>query len=188
MEEKKIKLRPIVYTANYFKRGHQNTTQQMFLLKALQVTQDPKKLKELIGVRSVAEVYRTLDKLAMRKEYHEALSRSGISFDYIVNGIKGIADNSEKDDNRLKAFQTLLKSVGMDKYDEASGVSSGTWEEVLLKKIEESKESNKGEITPEITAPIKYDVNLPKIPESARIAEIEEEEMTSSIYDTKSEK
>lgn len=177
----KIKLKPVVYTTNTFKRGAQNTTQQMFLLKALQITQDPKKLKEMMHVKTVAEVYRTLDKLAMRKEYHEALSRAGISFDYITGGIKGIADCADKDDVRLKAFQTLLKSVGMEKYDvEGTGVS-GTWEEVLLKKIEKEKKDD----TLKIEGPTKYAVSIPEIPESERIAQDEEKEMTSSIYDSK---
>jgi hypothetical protein len=177
----KIRLRPVVFNNNKYQKGAQNTTQQMFLLKALQITQDPKKLKEMMGVKSVAEVYRTLDKLAMRKEYHEALSRAGISFDYIAGGIKGIADCADKDDTRLKAFQTLLKSVGMEKYDvEGTGVS-GTWEEVLLKKIEAEKKDD----TIKIEGPTKYAVNIPEIPESERIAQDEEKELTSSIYDTK---
>ena len=178
MEEKKTKLRPIVYTSSYFKSGYQNTTQQMFLLKALQVTQDPKKLKEMIGVKSVAEVYRTLDKLAMRKEYHEALSRNGISFDYIVSGIKQIADGGFKDQDKLKAFQTLLKSVGMEKYDEASVASTGTWEEALLKKIEEEKK-----VPLELDKLPVYEVTLPVVPESVKKSQTEEEEMTSSIYE-----
>jgi hypothetical protein len=184
MEEKtpQKRLKPIVYTTNYFKRGSQNTTEQMFLLKALQVTQDPKKLRDMIGVRTVAEVYRTLDKLAMRKEYHSALSRLGISFDYIAGGIKEIADNAGKAEVRLKAFETLLKSVGMEKYDDAGVASTGTWEEVLLKKIEEGK---KDESKPAISAPEKYDVKVPEIPESVKKARSEEEEMLSSIYDEK---
>lgn len=180
MAEKK-KLRPVVYTANYFNRGKQNTTQQMFLLKALQVTQDPKKLKELIDVRSVADVYRTLDKLAMRKEYHEALARSGISFDYILNGIKDIADSGEKDGDRLKAFQTLLKSVGMEKYDSSPGESTGTWEEVLLKKIEEDK-SNIEKIEAPVSAD--YEVITPNIPESVKLIQAEEEEVSGNIYES----
>lgn len=115
IEQKKLK--PVVYTNNYFRRGYQNTTQQMLLLSALQITQDPNKLKEMIHVKTVAEVYRTLDKLAMRKEYHEALNRLGISFDYIASGIKNIADNGFKDSDKLSAFKVLLKSVGMEKYD-----------------------------------------------------------------------
>lgn len=175
-----MRLRPIVYTSNYFKSGHQNTTQQMFLLKALQITQDPKKLRDMMGVKTVAEVYRTLDKLAMRKEYHAALAKAGISFDYIVDGIKGIAENGFKDGDRLKAFQTLLKSVGMDKYDNDSTGSSGTWEEELLKSIESEKKGG----APKLDAP-QYDVKQPEIPESARRAMEAEQEMTSSIYDSK---
>ena len=151
----------------------------MILLKALQVTQDPKKLKEMMGVKTVAEVYKTLDKLAMRKEYHDALSRSGISFDYIVKGIKGIADGGEKDADRIKAFQTLLKSVGMDTYKEVEGGTTGTWEEVLMKKIEEDKALGAQQ---QLALP-EYEVKQPVVPESVRAAQEEEREMTSSIYE-----
>lgn len=182
MEEKKIKLRPIVYTTNYFKRGYQNTSQQMFLLRALQVTQDPKKLREMMGVKTVAEVYRTLDKLAMRKEYHAALSKLGISFDYIAGGIKNIADKGFKDADKLNALKTLLKSVGMENYDESAGGNSGTWEEELLKTTEAEKLLPGGS---DKTVIPKYDVDIPKIPESAKIKQDEEEELTSSIYEKK---
>jgi hypothetical protein len=153
----------------------------MFLLKALQVTQDPKKIREMLGMKTVAEVYRTLDKMAMRKEYHEALAKAGISFDYIVGGIKGIADTGYKDGDRLKAYQTLLKSVGLDTYKENSTGMTGTWEEVLLKKIEEEKGAEK--LALKEATPVQYEVKQPVIPESARKAQEEEREMTSSIYD-----
>lgn len=177
----KTRLRPVVYTSNTFKRTSQNTTQQLFLLKALQVTQDPKKLREILAVKTVAEVYRTLDKLVMRKEYHEALARLGISFDFIAGGIKKIAEEGYKDSDKLGAYKVLLKSVGLEKYDSEAGGMSGTWEELLLKKIEEDKKKN---ILPEDSTPTQYNVKLPVIPESARIAREEEREMTSSIYDT----
>lgn len=176
MEQKKTRLKPLVYSRNTYVSGSQNTTQQMLLLKALQVTQDPKKLREMIGVRTVAEVYRTLDKLSMRKEYHEALTRSGISFDFIVEGLKGIAVAAEKDDTKLKAFQTLLKSVGMDTYKETDGGGSGSWEEVLLKKLNDKEK---------LIGPAEYEVKHPQIPESVKKAEDEEREMLSSIYDSK---
>lgn len=180
MEEKKIKLRPIVYTSSKHDVGYQNTAQQMLLLKALQVTQDPKKLREMIGVTTVAQVFQTLDKLVMRKEYHQALSKLGISFDFIAGGIKELAMSSQKDDTRLKAYQTLLKSVGMDTYDSESTGSSGTWEEILLKRIEEGK----NEETPKISAPAQYEVKQPVVPESVKKAQEEEREMTSSIYES----
>jgi len=182
---KKIKLKPVVYTtASRYQSGYQNTTQQMFLLKALKVTQDPKQLRDMLGVKTVAEVYKTLDKLAMRKEYHSALSRLGISFDYIAGGIKGIADSGEKDSDRLKAFQTLLKSTGMDVYKEDTTAITGTWEEVLLARIEASKEVEK-ETVKKIDGVIQYEVIKPKVPESARLAQEDEEELTSNLYDTK---
>ena len=184
-EKPKIRLKPVVYTTNTFKKGAQNTAQQMFLLKALQITQDPKKLREMIGVKSVAEVYRTLDKLAMRKEYHEALAKAGVSFDYIVGGLKQIADEGFKDADKLKALQTILKSVGMDVYKEDTTAVTGTWEEALLKKIEAEKENEKDGTVTEKAAPLQYEVKIPKIPESARLKELAEDELSSSIYDSK---
>ena len=186
MDNKRTRLKPIVFSENKYVSGSQNTTQQMLLLKALQVTQDPQKLRQMIHVKTVAEVYRTLDKLSMRKEYHEALARSGISFDYIVGGLKDIAEAGEKDGDRLKAYQTLLKSVGMDTYKESDGGSSGTWEEVLLEKIEAAKaEEEKEEDVAALPAPVaEYKVNVPEVPESVKAMREEEDEMLSSIYDS----
>jgi hypothetical protein len=176
-----IRLKPVIYTSRTHVSGSQNTTQQMLLLKAMEVTQDPKKWREMIGVRTVADVYRTLDKMGMRKEYHEALAKNGISFDFIVGGIGEIAANSEKDDTRLKALQTLLKSMGMDKYDAEASAGEGSWEEILIKKVAAEKE------LPTIGAPMtvpKYEVTQPVIPESARKAMADEAEISSTIYET----
>jgi len=184
-EKAKIKLRPVIYTTNTFKYGAQNTTQQLFLLKALQVTQDPKKLKQMIGVKTVAEVYRTLDKISMRKEYHEALARQGISFDFIVKGIKNVAEEGFKDGDKLKAYQTLLKSVGLDRYESEGGVGQGSWEEALLKSIDEKKNTPQIEASSEIT---EYEVVKPETPESVKKMREEEKEMTSSIYENDTRK
>src|SRR5258708_5142349 len=135
------RLKPVVYTATSYKRGAKAPYTQMMLLKALQVTQDPKELRRMLHVKTVSDVYRTLDKLAMRKEYHEALTRAGISFDFIVGGIKDIAKDGYKDGDKLKALQVLLKSLGLEKYEEASGPSAGSWEDVLLKKIEDTQKA-----------------------------------------------
>ncbi len=152
-----VKLKPVVYSeSNHSKE----------------------KLRKIIETKNVAQLYQTLDKIAMRKGYHEALARNGISFDFLVGGISKIATDGEKDGDRLKAYQTLLKSVGMDKYDSVEG-SSGTWEEVLLSKIEEEKVSNTGNLNqlPE------YEVIAPELPESAKRQQEEEKEVTGSIYD-----
>jgi hypothetical protein len=164
---------------NTINKTSQNKTKQLFLLRALQVTQDPQKLKQMIGVKTVAEVYRTLDKLSMRKEYHESLANAGVSFDYLVKGMKNIADTSEKDDTRLKALQTILKSVGLDKYDSEGGIGTGSWEDVLLKSIDEKK------VNPQLTegnaVPV-YEVKRPEMPESVKKIRSEEADLTSSIY------
>ena len=179
----KPRLRPVVYNTNSHRRGAQNTSQQLLLLKALQVTQDPKKLKEMIHVKTVADVFRTLDKIVMRKEYHKALNKLGLSFDFIAGGIKDIAVSAEKDDVRLKAYQTLLKSLGVDKYDVESSGMGGTWEEILLEKIEAEKALPVGSVGKTIIP--KYDVIVPEIPESVRLAQEEEDEVISIIYDEK---
>lgn len=171
-----MKLKPVIYSTSYYRKGANNTAQQIFLLKALKVTSDPNKLRQMIGVKSVAEVYRTLDKLAMRKEYHEALARSGVSFDFIVGGLKGIADNGEKDGDRVKAYQILLKSLGLDKYDVQDGGTGGSWEEALLKGAEASQQ---------LAAPIDaaYEVRQPVMPEAVKKAEEEETKILKSIYE-----
>jgi len=81
MKEEEIivkKLKPVTFIKGEYNYSRQNDLQQKLLLKAMQVTSDPNELKKMAGLKTVADVYRTLDKLAMRKEYHEALSRQGI--------------------------------------------------------------------------------------------------------------
>lgn len=131
----------------------------------------------MIGVKTVAEVYRTLDKLAMRKEYHNALANLGIDFTFIAQGLKDIAMAGEKDGDRLKAFQTLLKSVGMDKYDGEGGSSGSSWEDELMKNIEAKKDEP---VKPALNAP--YEVNTPKVPASVQKQRDEEAEMLKGIY------
>lgn len=176
----KIRLRPVTFTTNTYNRFAQEKTKQLFLLKALKVTSDPKELRKLIGVRSVAEVYRTLDKLAMRKEYHAALARSGISFDFIVDGLKAEASGGEKSADRIKALQVLLKSLGLDKYDSDAAASS-SWEEELVKSIE--KDKMKEIVAPKEEPQGEYEVNVPQIPDSMKKMREEEDKLMKGIYD-----
>lgn len=176
-----IRLRPLVYTANSFVRGSQNTSQQMFLLKALQVTDNPQELRRMIGVKTVAEVFRTLDKLAMRKEYHSALERNGVSFDFIVGGLKGEAIGAEKGGERIKAYQILLKSLGMDKYDVSDSGGGGTWEEELLKSINKEREKNLE--LPPVSNNTEYEVKTPVMPDSVKKMRQDEAELVEGIYE-----
>jgi len=169
------KLKPVVFVQGKYAYNNQNTTQQIMLLKALQVTQDPKKLKELIGVKTVAEVYRTLDKMAMRKEYHSSLAKNGITFDYVVKGIKTEIDTADKASDRLAGLNMILKSIGLDKYEESS-VAGGTWEETLLK-IKAEKEQQGEQIKL-----VEYEVDVPEMPEHIRIAKEKANKEAGQIY------
>lgn len=171
------KLKPVVFVQGRYGYNNENTTQQIMLLKALTITQDPKKLKQLIGVKTVAEVYRTLDKIAMRKEYHASLASNGISFDYIVKGIKGEIDHAEKSSDRLAGLNMLLKSIGLDKYEETA-IGGGSWEEALLaiKREKDVKGLPKSDI-------VHYEVKEPQMPEHIRIAKEKSNKEAQGLYD-----
>lgn len=175
----KIRLRPVSYTTNTRKIGSRDDTKQMFLLKALKVTNDPKQLRDMLGVKTVAEVYRTLDKLAMRKEYHAALNRSGVSFEFIVDGLKAEAMGEGKSADRIKALTVLLKSLGLDKYD-SDAASGGSWEEELVKSLDRDKAKELD--SPQIIE-AEYEVNTPETPEAMKKMREEENKLLSGIYE-----
>lgn len=157
--------------------------QQNLLLKALQYTSDLDDLKKVANFHSKAEVIRTLDKLAIRREYHEALAKNGMGPDQIVQGIKDIAISSEKDDTRLKAYQTILKSIGLDKYEATENDGKG-WEELLLKIHDKEKAAlESGVIDVTSSSSELYEVKIPEIPESVRKQRAEDLEIEKSIYD-----
>lgn len=170
------KLKPVVFVQGKYAYNNQNTAQQILLLKALKITQDPKKLKEMIGVKTVADVMRTLDKIVMRKEYHSALAKLGITFDYVAKGIKKEIDTAEKSSDRLAGLNMLLKSIGLDKYDDTS-IGGGTWEDALLKIRQEEEEEG---IVKEIS---EYKVIEPEMPEAIRLAKEKANMETKKLYD-----
>lgn len=173
------KLKPVVFVQGKYSYNAQNTTQQIMLVNALKVTQDPKKLKELIGVKTVAEVYRTLDKIAMRKEYHSALAKNGITFDYVVKGLKVEADTAEKSSDRLNAFNIILKSIGLDKYEETA-IGGGGWEEVLLKIKEDVKQKEGDEADLKL---VEYTVSEPLEPEDIRLRKEKANQEAKGLYE-----
>jgi len=174
------KLKPVTFIKGEYRQYYApNDFRQKLLLKAMTITDNPKEWRKMIGAKSMADVYRTLDKLALRKEYHEALLRLGIDFDYIVTGIKNIGETGKSDGVKLKAFETLLKSVGMDKYEDVKE-SAKDWEE-LIKEVEESKQLNPGDET--AVKEKGYEVVEPKIPEEAQKKINEEKEIGQSLYE-----
>lgn len=170
-----MKLKPVVFIKGKYGYHSQDTTKQIMLLKALRITKDPRKIKEIMGLRTMAEVYRVFDKITARKEYQSALARHGVTFDYIVSNLKKEIDTAEKSSERLMAINILLKSVGLDKYEDTD-TGSGSWEEELLKitgeKTDERKTQNR-----------EYEVILPEIPEDVRIAKEKEKQDGRSLYE-----
>lgn len=184
MKNENKKLKPVIFLSSRYPGGSKhsnNSFQQTMLLKALTVTQDPNKLRQMIGVKTVAEVYRTLDKLALRKEFHSALSKLGVDFEFIVGGIKDIAVNAFKDADKLNAYKALLKSLGMDQYDE-QGSGGSSWEDTLMKALEKEKEDKPQLVTGDSYAEEYYEVKQPVVPESARKLAEDEKMISDSIY------
>lgn len=135
MKTRKLKPVVVIETNNHNNFYSQNIYAQNILLKALsEGITDIDELKKLAGFKAVADVYRTLDKMAIRKEYHAALERGGITLDYLVDNLKEIIDSAAKDDNKIKAIQLLMKSIGLDKYEKQEDMGK-SWEDVLLQTI-----------------------------------------------------
>jgi len=145
----------------------------------MQVTENPKELRKAIGVKAVADVVRTLDKLTIRKEYHEALADNDVSLNFIVGGIKGIAQTSSKDATRLKAYQTLLRSIGLERYEDIEDKGKG-WEELL---VETQQKLLRGEEVEQVEVNTDdYEVIAPPVPESEQKRIDDEREMGRNLY------
>jgi len=167
-------LKPVVFVKGQYGYTAQNTTQQIMLLKALKITQDPKRLREIIGVKTVADVYRTLDKIAMRKEYHASLAKHGVSFDYIVGNLKGVIDTADKPTEKLMGLSILMKSIGLDKYDETA-TGGGSWEDALANIPKEKREAQ--------LKTIEYEVIAPEVPEEIKKKREKELKEGRSLYE-----
>ena len=165
-------LKPVMFVRGRYSFNKDDAFRDAILLKALTITKDPKELRKMIGVKAVSDVYRTLDKMQIRREYHEALANSGITFDSIVLGLKDIAENSSSDAVRLKTYGVIMKSIGIDKYDK-DDVSSVGWEEALLK----ARES-----LPSGAIKEHYDVIQPVVPEDELRAIESEKVLASKLY------
>lgn len=161
----------------------ENKYAQNLLLKALSngVT-DPQDLKKISGLRTVAQVFRTLDKMAIRKEYHAALQASGLSFDTIIGHIKQIGESGESDTVRLKAWQVVLKSLGLDKYD-GEGESGKSWEEAILRLAEANKATKA--IDAKQTPTGTYEVVVPAMPKEELKRREEDRKFSDSLYGEK---
>lgn len=185
----KEKLKPIVFIEGDRQFYRENKFAQNILLKALSdgIT-DINELRKLAGLRSAADVYRTLDKMAIRKEYHAALTRAGLDLDYLVDNIKSIINNTSQDVTKLKAVQTLLRSLGLDRYEKQEDTGKG-WEEAVIEVTEKKgkpKEIIEGEFEEkkevETTEVADYEVELPPMPEEEKKKQDEENKLGKELY------
>lgn len=179
------KFRPISFSTITKGKFSPKVFQQNLLLKALRYTNDLNDLKKVAHFHTEAEVLRTLDKLAIRKEYHEALAKNGMGPDAIVAGIKDVALTADKAGDRLKAYTTILKSLGLDTYDTAEE-GGKDWEEILLKINDREREDADKLLASGGTSVIEgqvYEVKIPEIPESVRVQKEKDKSIEQSIYD-----
>lgn len=171
--------KPVMFVSGENSFYRQNTYAQNLLLKALsQGITDPQELRKIAGLRRVADVYRSLDKLAIRKEYHEALVENGVDLDFITKGLKRLAEEGT-DKIQLGSFNTLLKSIGLDKYEkqEESGKS---WEEEIIKVSKAKDDVIDGEIVKDKVED--YKVVVPEIPAEELTRQIEEKKLGRDLY------
>jgi len=176
-KEQKNKPLPVTFISGKYGYYQKNTFQEQLLLKAMRVTSDPQKLRKMIGAKTVADVARVYDKISSRKEYNSALQKLGMDFDWIAKGLKVEAETAEKSADRIKALQIVLKSLGMDAYEDVP-MDTGSWEDLILKASETKPE--------QIEAPdiidADYEVVQPKIPEAMRKMREREDKQGKDLY------
>lgn len=179
-DNEKNKKKPVIFknSDKFFYR--ENDYAQQILLKALAEGASIEEMKKRAGIRSAAEVYRTLDKIALRREYHDSLARNGMTFDSIVDKLKILMDSgSEK--IQLGAVQTLMKSLGLDKYEKVED-SGKTWEEELVKAAEQAQKEGKDLKLVEAEEFTDYEVITPETPQSERERQEHERKIGKEIY------
>lgn len=185
MEQKKLK--PVILFRSRYPLHRQDDLQQKLLLRALTETQDPEELKKMIGVKTKADVFRLLDKISIRKEYHKALAKNGLDFDFIVSGIKDICVNAKKEDVKLKGYQTLMRSLGVGDYKDIGEESNGNWEDALIKYIEQEKKEKEQKVIegkkPEVVEIEEYEVEIPEIPKEEQETRDKENEIGRKLYE-----
>lgn len=149
---------------------------QNLLLKGMLMNAgDVKEAAKYAGIKTVASAYRTLDQLSLRKSFYDSLDNNDISLDFIVKGIKAIATEGDLDSVKLKAYQILLKTLGLENYSETNAEGKG-WEETLMKVLKD-----KGDV-PAIDVE-GYDVKFPEIPQSEVEKRAKEDKIGKELYE-----
>ena len=155
---------------------------QALLLNAMKVSTDPNKLKQLTGMKKVADVYSTFDRIAMHKEYANTLISAGVDMKFIVDNLKKVIEDSDVGQaNKMAAIKLLMSSLGLDKRGPSDGeLSSTSWEAELMKIEEEEKNNN--EIVKEL-APPEYEVDIPDVPDNVKKQKEKDDLIEKSLYE-----
>lgn len=165
---------PVIFVSGVYGQTQANVSQQLMFLRALNVAEDPKKFKQIIRARAAVDVFRTLDKIAIRKEWHAALERKGIDADVLIDVLKNEMFDAEKSSDRISAAKVLIKSLGLDKYED-SAISGGSWEDEILRVAEGGN--------PDVPDGEDYTVEEPPIPDSVKKKREEQNELGKSLYE-----
>lgn len=172
---------PLIIYDDTYRQGktvQSNVKRQNLLLRGMMMTGDMKAAANYAGIHAQAEVYRTLDRIGLRQDYHRALQDEGIDLRYIVRGIKDKAENAELDSVRLAALRMLLTSLGLNRYD-VSEEGNKNWEDTLLEIAERKKEVEA------LPAPGQgYNVDVPQMPESVKAQRKQENDLGKELYES----
>lgn len=135
-----------------------------------------KSAAKFAGIRNMADAYRTLDRLALRRDYQEALSRHGVDMDFIVTEVKGLAIAADLDSTRLNALRMLMRSMGLDSYGKEEEGAQG-WEKTISSAVVKNK------VSPQLSGPAPYEVNRPVMPASLTQERKDEADLGKELYE-----
>lgn len=168
--------RPLIIFDDSFKRGKAGQAgikRQNLLLKGMMIHGNMDKATHFAGIRSAVELYRTFDRIQLRRGYHEALADEDVDLRWIVNRIKKHAD-SPNGQVALSGLRMLLGSLGLNRYDVAEE-GHKNWEDTLLQ-LSESYDSKEQPLTA-------YKVNPPQVPEASKLMRQKENKIGKELYE-----
>lgn len=126
---------------------------------------DPEELKRLSGIKRSADLMVTMDRLSLRREFHEAMYRAGLTPDKLMTTLSDHVDSTDAKVS-IKAVEVTLKMLSMFRPESSSG-DVKSWEEIVLEKATAIQEGDMKQISQPV-----YDVKIPEVPpDMAEMAE-----------------
>jgi len=169
--------KPISFIQGTQEHYRENDYAARIILKALsEGITDINELKKLAGLSKAAEVHRTLDKMGIRKDYHEALVLAGIDMPFLASKLKQLITDSKSEKIQLESINTVMKSVGLDKYEAVDDSGKG-WEELI-----KNASGNVLEIEAEAIETADYEINEPEMPEEEMVRNDAEKKLSQDLY------